>query len=136
MELIETWAPIDRSHRKLAHRGSYTETVFVSPATVRRVAEKHDICLPGEPSRPRPPAPKLPQAPWQRNRIWMGDASHFTRARRVTYAIIDVVTRYWIATVVTAEQACPQAQLLGWCPNAGVKAVLGAAPDRHVMRRV
>ena len=24
LELIERWGPIDRSHRKLAHRGSYT----------------------------------------------------------------------------------------------------------------
>jgi hypothetical protein len=61
--------------------------VFASPATVRRVVEKHDIRLPGEPTRSRPPAPKLPQVPWVRHRIWMGDASHFTRARRVAFEL-------------------------------------------------
>jgi hypothetical protein len=37
LELFEAWGDIDRSHRKLAHRGSYLELVWVSPATVRRV---------------------------------------------------------------------------------------------------
>ena len=32
LELAETWGEVDRSHRKLAHRGSYTETVWVSPS--------------------------------------------------------------------------------------------------------
>ena len=85
-ELIERWGPIDRSHRKLAHRGSYTGTVFVSPSSVLRVAANHEVSLPGEPPRP------APAVPWERNRIWIWDASHFTRARRVAYAI--VVTRY------------------------------------------
>jgi len=31
LELIEEWGPVDRSHRKLAHRGSYTDKVFVAP---------------------------------------------------------------------------------------------------------
>src|SRR5918993_1934717 len=35
--LFHQWGEIDRSHRKLAHRGSYLERVWVSPATVRRV---------------------------------------------------------------------------------------------------
>ena len=48
LDLIETWGPVDRSHRKLAHRGSYTGTVFVSPSTLLRVALKHQVVLPGE----------------------------------------------------------------------------------------
>ena len=35
--LFDRWGEIDRSHRKLAHRGSYEGLVWVSPATVRRV---------------------------------------------------------------------------------------------------
>jgi putative transposase len=54
LDLIETWGPVDRSHRKLAHRGSYISTVFVSPSTVLRVALKNQVKLPGEPFRPRP----------------------------------------------------------------------------------
>jgi len=46
LELIETWGPVDRSHRKLAYRGSYTGQVFVSPSTVLRVAVKNKVVLP------------------------------------------------------------------------------------------
>jgi putative transposase len=60
LELIEEWAWVDRSHRKLAHRGSYIGKVFVSPSTLLRVALKHRIELPGEPARPRPPKPSFP----------------------------------------------------------------------------
>lgn len=45
LELIERWGPTDRSHRKLAHRGSYTGKVFVSASTVLRVAAKHQVCV-------------------------------------------------------------------------------------------
>ena len=112
LELIEQWGPVDRSHRKLAHRGSYTGAVFVAPSTVLRVAERHQVRLPGEPPRPPQPAPELPEVPWQRNRIWIWDASHFTRARRVAYAIVDVVTRYWIGYLLTSEQSATQVQVL------------------------
>ena len=53
LDLIETWGWVDLSHRKLAHRGSYTSLVFVSPSTLLRVALKHRVELPGEPVRPR-----------------------------------------------------------------------------------
>lgn len=42
----------------------------------------------------------------------MWDASHFPRARRVAYAIVNVVTRDWIGYLLTAEQSSTQAQLL------------------------
>ena len=112
LDLIEQWGWVDRSHRKLAHRGSYTGQVFVSPSTLLRVALKHRVTLPGEPFRPRPVLPAMPQVPWERNRIWIWDATHFTRAKRVAYAIVDVVTRYWIGYLLTTEQTSTQAQLL------------------------
>lgn len=112
LDLIEQWAWIDRSHRKLAHRGSYTGTVFVSPSTLLRVALKHRLVLPGEPVRARPVLPAIPEVPWERNRIWIWDATHFPRARRVAYAIVDVVTRYWIGYLLSSEQTSTQAQLL------------------------
>ena len=49
LELFECWGDIDRSHRKLAHRGSYLGLVWVSPATVRRVLAAHGLHL----KRPR-----------------------------------------------------------------------------------
>jgi putative transposase len=112
LDLIEQWGPVDRSHRKLAHRGSYTGTVFVSPSTVLRVALKHRVRLPGEPIRPRPPRPPFPEISWERNRIWIWDATHFTRCKRVAYAIVDVVTRYWIGYLLSSEQTHTQVQLL------------------------
>ena len=112
LELIERWGRIDRSHRKLAHRGSYIGEVFVSPSSVLRVAAKHQVSLPGEPPRPPQPPRALPEIPWERNRIWIWDATHFTRARRVAYAIIDVVTRYWIGYLLTSEMTSTQVQLL------------------------
>ena len=112
LDLIEDWGWVDRSHRKLAHRGSYTGRVFVSPSTLLRVALKHRVTLPGEPFRPRPVMPAMPQVPWERNRIWIWDCSHFTRCKRAAYAIVDVVTRYWIGYLLTSEQTSTQAQLL------------------------
>jgi putative transposase len=112
LDLIEQWGWVDRSHRKLAHRGSYTGTVFVSPSTLLRVALKHRVQLPGESVRPRPKAPVFPEIPWEKNRIWIWDASHFTRAKRVAYAIVDVVTRYWIGYLLSSEQTHTQVQLL------------------------
>src|ERR1039458_3664647 len=35
-----------------------------------------------------------------------------TRSKRVAYAIVDVVTRYWIGYLLTSEQTSTQAQLL------------------------
>jgi putative transposase len=112
LDLIETWGPTDRTHRKLAHRGSYLGIVYVAPSTVLRVAESADVVLPGEPSRPARPAPALPEIPWEPNRIWMWDATHFTRCKRHVYAIVDVVSRYWIGWLSSSEQSVTQVQLL------------------------
>jgi putative transposase len=112
LDLIEQWGPTDRTHRKLAHRGSYLGIVYVSPSTVLRVAESAEVVLPGEPARPRPAAPVLPEIPWEPNRIWIWDATHFTRCKRHVYAIVDVVSRYWIGWLSTTEQTATQVQLL------------------------
>ena len=86
--------------------------VFVSPSTLLRVALKNRVVLPGESVRPGPVMPAMAQVPWEKNRIWIWDASHFTRAKRVAYAIVDVVTRYWIGYLLTTEQNTTQVQLL------------------------
>jgi len=132
LELIEQWGWVDRSHRKLAHRGSYTGTVFVSPSTVLRVVLKHRVQLPGEPVRPRPVLPAMPRVPWEKNRIWIWDATHFTRCKRVAYAIVDVVTRYWIGYLLSSEQTHTQAQLL-FARALEAQGLLGAdgLPDKH-----
>jgi len=112
LSLIEEWGWVDRSHRKLAHRGSYTGRVFISPSTLLRVALKNRVVLPGEPVGARPVLPAMPQVPWEKNRIWIWDATSFTRCKRVAYTIVDVVTRYWIGYLLTSEQTSTQAQLI------------------------
>ena len=54
----------------------------------------------------------MPQVAWEKNRIWIWDATHFTRCKRVACAIVDVVTRYWIGYLLTSEQTSTQAQPL------------------------
>ena len=97
LELIEQWGWVDRSHRKLAHRGSYTGTVFVSPvdAVARRAQAPGRRCRANRSGRGRP-SRRCPKLPWERNRIWIWDASHFPRARagrlrdrRRRYALLD-----------------------------------------------
>jgi len=51
--LFDQWGRGDLSHRKLAHRGSYTERVWVSPSSVDRVMSKAGLRLPGLRRPPR-----------------------------------------------------------------------------------
>jgi putative transposase len=113
LDVAERWGEIDRSHRKLAHRGSYENLVWVSPSTFRRVLVEHGLTLP-EP-QPRSRSEKRPWPDWlvwQPNRIWIWDATHFTRCRRVCFAIVDVVSRKWIDTLVSVEETATQVQVL------------------------
>ena len=67
--LYEEWAEVDRSHRKLAHRGSYLDRVWVSPSSVRRVLAAQGLCLrPAAPARPvgAQAVPRLGGLPAQR----------------------------------------------------------------------
>lgn len=109
LAVAEHWGEVDRSHRKLAHRGSYTATVWVSPSTFRRVLAAHGLVLPEAPART--PSTKKPWPDWlvwAPNRIWIWDVTHFSRARRAVFAIVDMVSRRWIATLVSVEETASQ----------------------------
>src|SRR5690606_6769691 len=111
IELFQTWGQIDRSHRKLAHRGSRIGLVHVSESTVRRVLHEEGLVLPGPP--PREPVPRTPWPDWlewKPDRVWGYDFTHFTRARVAAVAIIDIVSRKWIGTVVSAEESSTQVE--------------------------
>ena len=111
LELFETWADIDRSHRKLAHRGSRLGLVHVSESTVLRVLAAEGLVLPGKPSRdPAVRAPWPDWVTWKPNVIWCYDFTHFTRAKRVAVAVIDVVSRKWLSTLVSAEETSTQVE--------------------------
>lgn len=107
------FAHIDRSHRKLAYRGSYQGRVWVCPSTFRRVLQRHNVNLP----QPLPPAPRAPIKPvpswvrWEANQIWIYDTTHFPRARRAATAVQDVVSRKWLSTVLSVEETSTQVQV-------------------------
>ncbi len=54
VELFEAWGETDRSHRKLAHRGSRIGLVHVSESTVHRVLAGEGLVLEGPPPRAGP----------------------------------------------------------------------------------
>jgi putative transposase len=112
VELFEAWGEIDRSHRKLAHRGSRLGLVHVSESSVRRVLAAEGLALPGNPARePAPRSPWPDWLEWKPGRVWAYDFTHFPRARRAAVAILDVVSRKWITTVVSAEESSTQVEV-------------------------
>lgn len=113
LELFEAWGDIDRSHRKLAHRGSYTHTVWVSPATVRRVLAAHGLVLkrPRRVKLERRPFPEW--ADYRRNSIWIYDCTHFAGCPKLAvFAVMDLVTRKWICELVSIEETSTQVQVV------------------------
>jgi putative transposase len=111
--LFEAWGEIDRSHRKLAHRGSYIGEVWVSPATVRRVLAAHGLVL-KRPRRVRAERRPFPEwADYRRNSIWIYDCTHFAGCPKIAvFAVIDLVTRKWITELVSIEETSTQVQVV------------------------
>jgi putative transposase len=109
IELFEAWAGVDRSHRKLAARGSRLNLVHVSASTVQRVLAAEGLVLQGpSPREPQIRAPWPDWIEWKPGRVWCYDFTHFTRARRVAVAVLDVVSRRWLSTLVSAEETSSQ----------------------------
>lgn len=112
LALFNEWGEVDRSHRKLAHRGSYLSRVWVSPSTVRRVlhvADLHFRPLPRPGKSKRRPFPAwVEYAP---NSIWIYDTTHFTRAGMAVLIIEDLVSRKWITEVVSSEATSTQVEV-------------------------
>jgi putative transposase len=105
VELFDSWGEIDRSHRKLAHRGSRLEKVFVSESSVLRVLRAENLVLPARP--PREPLPARPWPAWVEYRpcqVWGHDFTAFGRAGRDALAILDLVSRKWLATLTVPHQ--------------------------------
>lgn len=112
LALYDEWGEVDRSHRKLAHRGSYLGRVWVSPSTVRRVLHIADLHF-----RPRPRPGKSAKKPfpewadYRANSIWIYDTTHFTKAGMAVLIIEDLVSRKWICEVVSAEETSTQVEV-------------------------
>jgi putative transposase len=74
LTLARDWGDVDRSHRKLAHRGSYLRLVWVSPSTIRRVLAAHGVTLAGRPPRPKPERKPLPAwLDYRPRQLWIWD---------------------------------------------------------------
>ena len=87
--------------------------MWVSPSTLYRVLAAQGLVLPARAQRAPAPARPLPDwIEWRRHQIWIYDITHFPRAGRVAYAILDVVTRKWLATLVTAEETATQVEVV------------------------
>ncbi len=113
LELFDAWGDIDGGYRKLAHRASYEGLVWVSPSTVYRTLAGEGLVLPARPQRSPAAARPMPDwVRWERHQIWIYDITHFPRANRVAYAILDVVTRKWLATLVSVEETATQVEVV------------------------
>jgi transposase InsO family protein len=111
--LYHEWADVDRSHRKLAHRGSYLGRVWVSPSSVRRVLAAQGLLLhpPPRPGRSlRRPFPDW--VDYRPNQIWIFDTTHFSRAGVAVTVVEDLVSRKWIADIVSAEETSTQVEIV------------------------
>jgi len=112
LALFEEWGETDRSHRKLAHRGSYLGLVWVSPSSVRRVlflADKHFRPLPRPGRAVRRPFPAW--AEYTPKSIWIYDTTHFPAAGMAVLIIDDLVSRKWLTEVVSVEETSTQLEL-------------------------
>jgi len=115
VKLFDEWGEVDRSHRKLAHRGSYLGRVWVSPSTVDRVLAGHGLALAQRPRPRRAPRSPWPDwCEWRPNQLWCWDGTQFPRCRpaKHAYAVVDVVSRKWIATHLTAAPDSVAARVL------------------------
>lgn len=93
LALAEDWGGIDRSHRKLAHRGSRLDRVHVSESTVLRVLEAAGMRLHGAAAREKQPARPWPDwAELVPGVIWIYDFTHFTAAKRCAVANLGMLT--------------------------------------------
>ena len=106
LAIYNEWADTDRSHRKLAHRGSYQGRVWVSPSTVDRVLARNNLALAGQnrpPKSEKRPWPAWTQ--WRPNQLWCWDGSQFEAcdASKYAYGVIDLVSRKWITVTLTPE---------------------------------
>jgi transposase InsO family protein len=109
--LFEKWGQIDRSHRKLAHRGSWLGLVYVSPATVRRVLQAHELVFRFPRRVGRSKRKNLPdwvkQAP---NQVWIYDTTHWDSCDAATTVILDLVSRKWVGDVTSVDETSTEVQ--------------------------
>jgi len=109
--VFNEWAHIDRSHRKLAHRGAWLGRFWCDPSTVKRVLERQNMRFRG-PKRTRR-TKKRPWPDWAEekpNRIWIYDTTHWTTAGAATTVVSDVISKKWIADITSVDETSTEVQ--------------------------
>jgi transposase InsO family protein len=131
LALFDEWGETDRSHRKLAYRGSYLSRVWVSPSTVRRVLHLADLHFRPLPRPARSAKRAFPEwAEYRPNSIWIYDTTHFTRAGMAVLIIEDLVSRKWITEVVSAEETSTQVEV-AFTQALDAEGLMDAVEARH-----
>jgi putative transposase len=131
LALFDEWGETDRSHRKLAHRGSYLGRIWVSPSSVRRVlflADKHFRPLPKPGRSVRKQFPDWVE--YKPNCLWIYDTTHFTAAGMAVLIVEDLVSRKWLSTVVSVEETSTQVEI-GFTNALEAEGLLVAVEARH-----
>jgi putative transposase len=82
---------------------------------VYRLLAAHDLVLPTPPTRA--PVQRRPWPDWleyRPNQVWGWDVTHFgcCRAAPNAFAIIDLVSRKWLATLLSAEETSSQVEVV------------------------
>lgn len=108
LAVYDDWHAIDRSYRKLAHRASREDRVHASESTFWRVLSVEGLTFPRSAREPVAKKPWPDWVQWLPNQVWGHDFTHFIRAKRVVIAVLDLVWRYWITTVVSVAEASEQ----------------------------
>ena len=111
LAVFDEWGERDRSHRRLAHRGSYEGRFWASPSTVRRVLTESDKRFRPLPQLVRGERKPFPDwASYRPNSIWIYDTTHFTRCGAKVLIIEDLVSRKWLTHLVSSEETTTQVQ--------------------------
>ena len=109
--VFHEWSTIDRSHRKLAHRGSWLGRFWVDPSTVRRVLARRELVF--HPPKRTTRSKKRPLPEWVEmvpNRIWIYDTTHWSSLDAATTAIHDVVSKKWLGDITSHDETSTQVQ--------------------------
>jgi putative transposase len=130
LALFDEWGEVDRSHRKLAHRGSYLNRVWASPSSVQRVLDAHGLRLRSQPRPTRTVRAPFPEwVDYRPGSIWIYDTTHFTRAKMAVTAIEDLVSRKWLGEVASAEETSAQVQA-AFCDALEAEGLMGQVAAR------
>ena len=107
----------------------------MSPASVRRVLEREDLRLRPLPRPGRSVRRPFPDwAEYTPNSIWVFDTTHFTKAGVAATVVEDLISRKWLAEIVSVEETSTQVQVVFTqaLEREGLLELIGARQDSLV----